>query len=262
MRWWEGKFDKGFTQNVNTPNPYTNWDMSSGSEDYINRKYNEYQSGQRDAYQSYIDSTKQYQNTADNSQAPIGGSEFLNTGDLGFRSQFGSNQYKDPNLDFQAKYDGPGGGYLNFDKSGGYLWDAIRQDPTKIVYENQSNLGPIPQSLGGGQATQTINGKNYNVNGNNYAAGTDRATPKDFTTAPGDARWDTSVPAPTGFQFGNNGSLGTMNGQFSSLTPGTTSQFFVDQPSSLNPAPNPLLGTFQPWQDPSLKALQQSRSQK
>lgn len=193
-------------------------------------------------------------------------SDFKNTGDLGFQVGGGQNQYYDPRIAFQTPFQG---GFLDVFKDfnvetnpGAYLYNPSKLTPTKTVYENQSHLGPIPQSLGGGQAVQTVNGQNYNVNGNNYAAGKSSATPRDFTTAPGDARWDTSVPAPTGFQFGNNGSLGTMNGQFSSLTPGTSSQFFVDQPSSLNPAPNPLLGTFQPWQDPALKALQQSRGQK
>ena len=131
----------------------------------------------------------------------------------------------------------------------------------RTVYENQRNLSPVPQSLGGGQATQTIGGQRYNVNGNNYAAGTSTAIPRQFQSRPGDAREEV-LPAPTGFQFGNNGSLGTMQGQFSSLTPGTSSQFFSQQPQSLNPAPNQLLGTFQTPQDPALKALLQSRSQR
>ena len=129
----------------------------------------------------------------------------------------------------------------------------------RTVYDNYDNLGPVPQSLGGGQDTQTVGGKRYNVNGNNYSAGVDRATPRPFQTSASDAR-ESQAQSPTGFQFGNNGSLGTMNGQFSSLTPGTTSQFYSQQPQSLNPTTNPLLGTFQPWQDPALKALQQSRS--
>lgn len=129
----------------------------------------------------------------------------------------------------------------------------------RTVFENYNRgeeLGP----LGVGQATQTVGGQSYNVNGNNYAAGVDRATPKGFTQSPGDARQE-QVTAPTGFQFGNNGSLGTAQGQFSSLTPGTSSQFYSQQPASLNPAPNPLLGKFT-QEDPAMKALRESRSNK
>lgn len=196
------------------------------------------------------------------------------TGDYGFQFGGGSNIYRDPNKDFQADL-GSGLGYIDFYKKNAdgsyvspvnpsgreYLWSGVRDTPLKTVYEAQDHLGLVPQSLGGGQAIQTVGGKQYNVNGNNYAAGLDGATPRPFLATQGDAR-ESAASVPTGFQFGNNGSLRDMQAQFSSLTPGTTSQSFVNQPQTLSPAPNPLLGTFQTPQDPAIKALLQSRRQK
>lgn len=149
-------------------------------------------------------------------------------------------------------------GYMSGGKWNPYL-------PGKIIL-GQRKSSPVAGSASStptvGQASQWVNGKEYNVNGNNYAAGTDAPAPYKFGTAPGDARESAAAPF-TGFGFGQEGQQGYkwLPGEFSSQTPGTSSKFFSAQPAALTQAPNPLLGTLQPWQDPRLKALQQSRSQ-
>lgn len=122
--------------------------------------------------------------------------------------------------------------------------------PGKIVVGSRQPAGPVV-----GQATQWINGKEYNVNGNNYAAGTNAPAPYQFATAPGDARMEEAAPF-SGFQFGQAGQPG-----YKSM-PGTmdAGKFYASQPESLNPKPDRNLGTFQPW-NPAAAALQQYRGQ-
>lgn len=135
------------------------------------------------------------------------------------------------------------GGYMSGD-----TWKPYETSlPDKIVQTNTSltpgqAVGPFQQFANGRSSVQ--------------------GQPKPqtpFSATAGDARESPADPF-TGFQFGNNGSLGTMQGQFSSLAPGTSSQFFAQQPSSVTQS-TPGLGTFQPWQNQSMQALQQLRSQ-
>lgn len=236
-------------------------------------------------------------NTAAQSQAPQPGSESLNTGDLGFRSGGGVAQYLDPRLDFQVPISG---GFLdvykdyndswqapgrwidpqtgrevprNVDGKPGEFavpdpfdsrnknpglggWKSYKDVPTKTVYENQDHLGAVPLSLGGGKAAQTVGGRGLNV-------GPSPSTPTPFQASlPAVAPRESEITPFTGFQFGQEGQPGYrfMPGEFSSLTPGTSSQFSMQQPSSATSATQGL-GTFRPWQEPALKALQQHRSQ-
>ena len=188
----------------------------------------------------------------------------LNTGDLGFmrlpveRTTGGfRNNIFDPNSNpypdgFSDSYADIGldpnvnpftQGYFSGGQWRPYL-------PDKIVYGQRA----MPTMPNLGKATQTINGKEYNVNGNNYDAGQSGPAPYQYSTAPGDERTEGAVPF-TGFGFGEAGKpgysfmAGSMdNGRFYSKQPG------------LNQAPDRTLGTFQPW-NPAAAALKQYRSQ-
>lgn len=174
-----------------------------------------------------------------------------NSGDLGFTSLTGQNQYGDPNVQLQVPFQG---GFLDILQ--GYDPNtnpyAFRYDPSqlqlnKVVYGSQNLGGPI------GQATQTINGQTFNVNGNNFLAGQSSATPTQFQTSQPSAPPSQTTPAPfTEFMFGNNGSLGTLKGSFGQ------GSFYQAQPSSTTQS-TPGLGTLSPW-NPSLDALKKARS--
>ncbi len=210
-----------------------------------------------------------YQNTAQFSQAPgLGDTSYLNSGNLGFFNLpvertiggFENNIWANPQ---PTKIFDPKTNKINELPFNPFLQGAITggQDnptftpylPDKIVYKSPStNLGPIP---GGGGASQWINGKQYNVNGNNYEYGKTEADPYHFGTSAGTVSQEAQTPF-NGFHFGQQGQPGYkfMSGAFDQ------GKFLSNQPASLNPAPQQGLGTFKPW-NPSLDALQQSRSQ-
>lgn len=131
-------------------------------------------------------------------------------------------------------------GYFSGGKWNPYL-------PGKIAIGSRQPAGPAV-----GDATQWVNGKEYNVNGNNYAAGTNAPAPYQFGTAPGDARMSEAAPF-TGFQFGEQGQPGSRfaAGSFEG------GKFYAKQPEY---APDRNLGVFKPW-NPAAAALEQYRSQ-
>jgi hypothetical protein len=119
--------------------------------------------------------------------------------------------------------------------------------PGKTVIGSRQPAAPAV-----GNATQWVNGREYNVNGNNYEAGQTGPKPYEFATAPGDARMSEAA-APDGFHFGEQGQPGYRfmagaieNGKISAKQP----QY----------APDRNLGVLQPW-NPAAAALQQYRSQ-
>lgn len=208
-----------------------------------------------------------YQNTAQYSQAPQPGSaSYLNSGDLGFFNLpvertiggYGNNIWSNPQP--ISTFD-PGTGKQTDLPFNPFTQGAITGSggftpflPDKIVYKSPTtHLGAVP---GGGQATQTVNGQNVNIGANNYAAGASSATPRPFETSSGTVSQQQSAPM-TGFQFGQAGQPG---GSFmgGSMQNGA---FYANQPSSLNPQPQAGLGTFKPWGNPALNALQNYRSQ-
>lgn len=133
--------------------------------------------------------------------------------------------------------------------------------PDKIVY-GQRGTPWAP-----GVSTQTVNGQTANINpgGPAYARtpfSTAAAVPSRTEAAPNASPF-------SGFLFGNNGSAGRVGGTFGNMTPGQSTPFYQDQPSSMSAA-TPGLGTFSPWEDPlkktqpvnpGIQALQQYRSQ-
>ena len=209
-----------------------------------------------------------YQNTAAYSQAPVAGSEYLNTGNLGFRNLgpvvgtsggFENNIWNPKANPYPGGFSDPEGygltpdfnpftqGYMSGGKWNPYL-------PGKIMYgQVDTNLGAIP---GGGGSSQWVGGKQVNIGANNYGAGTDAPAPYQFGVSAGDARMEAAPPV-TGFGFGQVGQPGYR------FMPGTLEggKIYADQPATLNPTPQAGLGTFKPWPggNPAIEALQQQR---
>lgn len=104
-----------------------------------------------------------------------------------------------------------------------------------------------------------------------YGNTTNQISPYTPTTEPGYKAPQYSQPSapsstqpysnPTGFGFWNNGSTDSLGGVFSNNTPGQSSAFYQNEPTSLtqgNPTQN--LGQLTPY-NPGIQALQKSRSQ-
>lgn len=138
----------------------------------------------------------------------------------------------------------------------------IPYKPGKIVL-GQRESAPVPGASSAtptvGRATQMSGGRNVQMNAQGQAYSDTPQRQFEASAASTPTRMSEMVPF-TGLGFGEAGQpdYRFMPGEFSSMTPGTSSQFYSTQPTSLNPTPNPLLGVLQPW-NPALDALKSSR---
>lgn len=182
-----------------------------------------------------------------------------NSGNLGFQSQQGyvnGRPYYAPAPFNPGSYGGPDApGYINFgsDYDPNTNQNDYTYSPFYYVPSDPISYGSAPSNqLAPGQGNPTLNGIDFTPSPSQETT--------QYSQPSMSARMQTA-PNPTAFYYGNNGSSGVVQGLFSNNTPGESSQFYQNEPSTLTQGDiRTDLGRLNN-PNPALQALTMSRSQ-